>query len=42
MDSANFHHQHQLQEQLAEYFTSAAQSGYKASTTHDWIPSIVL
>ncbi|KAL4644346.1 hypothetical protein ACB092_02G158600 [Castanea dentata] len=42
MDSENFHHQHQLQEQLAEYFTSAAQSGYKASTTHDWIPSIVL
>ncbi|KAF5454453.1 hypothetical protein F2P56_024117 [Juglans regia] len=42
MESANFPHLHQLQEQFAEYFTSANQSGYKASITHDWNPSIVL
>ncbi|XP_062144279.1 transcription factor bHLH110-like [Alnus glutinosa] len=44
MESTNIHHQHQLQEQLTEYiFTSAThQSGYKASATHDWSPSIVL
>lgn len=47
MESTNIHHQHQHQhqhqEQFTEYiFTSATQSGYKASATHDWTPSIVL
>ncbi|KAB1201958.1 hypothetical protein CJ030_MR8G004531 [Morella rubra] len=42
MEPENFHQLHQLQEQFAECFTSATQSVYKGSTTHDWNPSVVL
>lgn len=42
MESTNLHHQHQLQEQFTEYYTSATQSGYKPPASHDWSPSIVL